>query len=171
MADTLRSVDVPTVHGMVVLNPNGTSVGSGGVYSATPPTLTDGQRGDTQMDVNANTKVTLATSLAGEDLANDVLKVEQRFTPSGAITSDTLVKTGVGFLHSITIAQADAAPTAGTITILDNTVAGSGTQLFSWNLTTAVFIPFTVIIDASFSVGLFADFTTTADVNIFLSYR
>ncbi len=143
----VQSTEVAGQQGIVVLNPDGSNIGS------------------------EESPVTLATALAGEDIYNDVLKVEQRFTPSGAITSDSLVKAGVGFLHSITISQADAAPTAGTITILDNTVAGSGTQLFSWNLTTAVFIPFTVIIDASFSVGLFADFTTTADVNIFLSYR
>lgn len=28
MSDTIKSVDVPSVHGMVVLNPDGTNIGS-----------------------------------------------------------------------------------------------------------------------------------------------
>lgn len=145
--------------------------GQPGHYNLTQITLVDGQPAGFQFDVNNYLQVTQATAVAGEDITNDVLKVEQRFSPSGVLTSDTLVKTGVGFLHAITIAQADAAPTAGTINILDNTAAGAGTKLFSWNLTTDVFTPFTVIVDANFSIGLYADFTTTADVNVFLSYR
>lgn len=41
----------------------GNPVKTGGVYNTSAPTLTTGQRGDTQMDASANTKMTLATAL------------------------------------------------------------------------------------------------------------
>lgn len=88
---------------------------------------------------------------------------------SGVKKSDTLVRTGPGYLHTVTIAQDDAAPSAGTIDIYDGTDA-NGVKIFSWTLTTAVFIPFTVILDVNFSTGLYMDFTTTADVNVMASY-
>lgn len=113
--------------------------------------------------------VTLNTLQAGEDLTNDVTKVEQRFSYAN-ISSDTAVKSGAGFLHTVTFAQIDAAPTAGTIIIYDNT-AESGTIIFSSTWTTAVFYPTTVTIDAAFSTGLYVGFTTTADIGVTLSYR
>lgn len=106
---------------------------------------------------------------AGEDLTNDVTKVEQRFSYTN-ISADTAVKSGAGFLHTVTFAQIDAAPTAGTIIIYDNT-AESGTIIFSSTWTTAVFMPVTVTIDASFSTGLYVGFTTTADIGVTVSYR
>lgn len=149
---------------------SGNPVKVGGKYNATLPTLTDGQRGDLQLDSAARAILTLGTLLAGEDLTNDVIKTEQRFQTSGAITTDTQVKSSSGFVHTVTIAQTDAAPTAGTIDIYDNT-AGSGTKIFSWNLTTAVFSPFTVTLDVRCANGIYVDFTTTADVAVFMSYR
>lgn len=140
-------------------------------YNATPPTLTDGQVVVDQVDVNGNKKVTQATLLAGEDLTNDVLKVEERYTYFAPVVADALIKTGAGFVHSITISQADAAPTAGTIQIRDGVSSGNGTVMFEWNLTTAVFTPFTIILDATFATGLYIDFTTTGDVNVQGSYR
>ncbi len=111
----------------------------------------------------------ILTALAGEDVVNDVLKVEQRYDYS-QVTADAAVKSAPGFLHTLTFAQTDAAPTAGTITVYDNT-AESGTKIFEWNLTPAVFYPFTVTIDASFSTGLYVGFATTADVQVTVSYR
>lgn len=140
-----------------------------GVYNATAPTVRDRQNEDIQLDVNGNLKQTLATALAGEDLTNDVLKTEQRFSYTN-ISADTAVKSGAGFLHTVTFAQIDAAPTAGTIIIYDNT-GESGTIIFSSTWTTAVFMPVTVTIDASFSTGLYVGFTTTADIGVTLSYR
>lgn len=146
-----------------------------GVRKATPADLsaggTDGDYEPFQVDANGAVWISLATLIAGEDLTNNVLKTEQRFTTSGVLTSDTTVKSGAGFLHTVTIAQNDAAPTAGTIDVYDNTTTGSGTKLFTWTLTTAVFTPFSVVIDASFATGLTVDFTTTADVAVFCSYR
>lgn len=112
----------------------------------------------------------LHTTNVAMDATVGVEKVEQRFATSGALTSDTTVKSGVGFLHTITISQNDAAPTAGTIDVYDGTSA-TGTKLFTWTLTTAVFTPFTVTLDVAFAIGCYVDFTTTADVAVFVSYR
>lgn len=120
-------------------------------------------------DTSGHEAVALGTQIAGEDLTNDVLKVEQRFSYVN-ISADTAVKSGAGFLHTVTFAQIDAAPTAGTIIIYDNT-AESGTIIFSSTWTTAVFMPVTITIDASFSTGLYVGFTTTADIGVTLSYR
>jgi hypothetical protein len=111
----------------------------------------------------------ILVALAGEDVTNDVTKVEQRFSGQH-VTADTLIKTGDGFLHSLTFAQTDAAPTAGSIIVYDNT-AESGTKLFEWNLTTAVFVPFTVTLDVAFATGLYIGFTTTSDVAVTVSVR
>jgi hypothetical protein len=118
---------------------------------------------------NAN-KVTLATTLAGEDVVNDVQKVEQRYAYSVPIVASAAIKSGPGFLHALIISQNDAAPTAGTIDVYDSTAA-SGNKIFSWTLTTAVFMPFSLILDVSFTVGLYVAITTTADVNVSASYR
>ncbi len=106
----------------------------------------------------------------GADTVADVQKVEHRFVHSGLKVADALIKTGPGFLHALQFSQNDAAPTAGTIDVYDNTSA-SGTKLFSWTMTTAVFTPFSVILDVPFAIGLYFDFTTTADVNVSASYR
>lgn len=140
-----------------------------GVYNATAPTVRDRQNEDIQLDVNGNTKTTLATALAGEDIINDVLKTEERFSYAFA-QSDVAVKSGAGFLHALTFSCNDAAPTAGSIIIYDNT-AESGAVIFSHTFTTTPFVPFTVILDVAFSTGLYIGFTTTADVNVTSSYR
>lgn len=113
---------------------------------------------------------TQATALAGEDLTNDVQKVEERFSASGKLTADTAVKAGSGFVHTVTFTCNDAAPTAGSIIIFDNT-AESGTELFNHTFTTTPFVPFSVTLDHTFATGLYVGFTTTADVNVFVSYR
>lgn len=84
--------------------------------------------------------------------------------------ADALIKTGAGVLHSLTFSCNDAAPTAGSVIVYDNT-AESGTQIFNHTFTTTPFAPCTVIIDGSFSTGLYIGFTTTADVNVTVSYR
>jgi hypothetical protein len=49
---------------------SGNPVKVGGKYNATPPTLDNGDRGDLELDVNGNAKVTLATTL---DKTNDAV--------------------------------------------------------------------------------------------------
>jgi hypothetical protein len=141
----------------------------GGEYRASATTYTDGDATVLQTDVNGNLKATLATLIAGEDLTNDVLKVEQRFSGS-MVSADALIKSGAGFLHSLTFAQIDAAPTAGTIIVYDNT-AESGTILYSETFDTTIFRGYSVILDIAFSTGLYIGFATTADVGVTPSYR
>lgn len=147
-----------------------TEYGQPGHYNATPATRTDGDATGFEFDSVGNAKGTLGTRLAGEDITNDVMKVEQRYSSSGVLTSDTAVKGSAGFVHTVTISQNDAAPTAGTIDIYDQTSA-TGTKIFTWTLTTAVFTPFTVILDVSCGTGIYVDFTTTGDVAVVVSYR
>ena len=111
----------------------------------------------------------LLETLAGEDVVNDVMKVEQRYAYS-LVAANTAVKSAPGFLHSLTFSCNDAAPTAGTIDVYDNTAA-SGAKIFSWTLPATAFAPCSVIIDAAFATGLYVAFTTTADVNVTVSYR
>jgi len=74
---------------------------------------------------NAN-KVTLATALAGEDVINDVQKVETRGASINILTATTtVVKSGPGHLNSLFAVGG----TMGNVTIYDNTVA-SGTVLW-----------------------------------------
>ncbi len=123
-----------------------------------------------QEDSNGYGLVSQGTKLAGEDLTNDVLKVNQAFTYNAVIVADALIKTGAGLVHTVTISCNDAAPTAGSFILYDNT-AESGTQIFNHTFTTTPFVPFTVTLDASFATGLYAGFTTTNDVNVSISYR
>lgn len=112
----------------------------------------------------------LAVSPAGADWTIGTQKVEQRFAHSGLKTATATIKSGAGFLHALQFSQNDAAPTAGTIDVYDG-VDTNGTKLFSWTMTTAVFIPFSVIFDVAFATGLHVVITTTADVNVSASYR
>jgi hypothetical protein len=95
--------------------------------------------------------------------------------PSGTFkyartTANLLVKTGAGVLHSITISQNDAAPTAGDITVYDNTT-NAAPIIFFHTQTTAVFMPINIVLDVEFIAGLYVAFGTTADVSVTLAYR
>lgn len=120
------------------------------------------------LDTNSNVGTTLATTLAGEDIVSDVLKVEQRFAPIN-VSADTLVKSGPGQLHLITCSS-DETATAGSIILYDNT-AESGTVLHTFTVAAAYYQPFTIWFDVAFSIGLYVGYTTTADVNCTVSYR
>lgn len=113
----------------------------------------------------------------GEDVLKDVQKVESRWTnlPTGASTAmfsaDTAIKNAPGLVHAITC-YSDATATAGTIALLDNTAAGAGNVLWSFDvLAVAYNTPFKVELDVPFAIGLYADFTTTADVKCMVQYR
>jgi hypothetical protein len=86
------------------------------------------------------------------------------------VTQDTLVKTGVGQLHSLTFTCNDAAPTAGSIIVYDSTTE-TGTQILNHAFTTTPFAPTTVSLDISFKTGLYIGFTTTNDVNVTVAYK
>jgi hypothetical protein len=118
---------------------------------------------------NNPAQTTLTTQIAGEDLTNNLLKVEQRYSYAYC-TADTAVRSVAGFLHTVTFSPTDATATAGTIILYDNT-AESGTVMFTYYIPAAALVPVTVVLDVSFSTGLYVGFTTTADVAVTLSYR
>lgn len=125
----------------------------------------------------AKTSATLDATLAGEDVLNDVQKVEERYStiPVGGtdamVAADQLYKSGPGYVRSITC-YSDATATAGTIALRDNTAAGAGNIIWSFDvLAVAYNTPFTVDLQTPFSVGLYADFTTTADVKCMVRFR
>lgn len=83
---------------------------------------------------------------------------------------DALVKTGPGVLHTVTCEGIDAAATAGTIILYDNT-AESGAVMFFLNVAAAALNPFTVTIDVPFATGLYVGYTTTNDVYCHISWK
>lgn len=134
---------------------------------------TAGTTGDYQppiTDANGATWTHEILAPTYEDNTVNKAVVEHRYTSSGVLATDTLVKSGAGLLHTVVISCNDAAPTAGSIIIFDNTVE-SGTQLFNHTFTTTPFAPFSLLFDVTFSTGLYVGFTTTADVNCTVSYR
>jgi len=99
---------------------------SGAVYNATAPTYSDTDSTVLQADVHGNLLVSLATKIAGEDITNDVLKVEEQYSTIAYATAQTAttIKSGAGRLHAINILGG----TLGNLTVWDNT-AGSGTTI------------------------------------------
>lgn len=131
-------------------------------YNATAPTLNDGDNDSLQLDPSANLKTSLATLIAGEDLTNNVLKVETRFSYATISTAaTTTVKSGAGFLHRIIITGG----TAGTITVYDNT-AGSGTQIADFDTTNTMN---SYEFNVAFSTGL--TIITGAATKVTVAYR
>lgn len=128
---------------------------------------------DDRLDANGNKCVAITAKTvanAGEDVTADVQKVEQRFAYSVPQVASGVIKSSAGFLHALIISCNDAAPTAGTIDVYDNTSA-TGNKIFSWTLTATAFTPVSLVFDVWFNVGLYVAITTTADVNVSASYR
>jgi len=159
MADSVKSTSDSTKHGMIVLNPDGSSVGGGGVYSSTPPTYTDGQTVVAQYDANGNQKVTLASLIAGEDLTTNKLSVEQRASYTVPITADTLIKTGSGRWFGFIVNS----HTSGTLKVWDNTSAA--TTVLCDTITFAAGPQFWVFpVGIEFTTGLYFDVGGTISV-------
>lgn len=141
-----------------------------GVYQASPDTITTGDAAAIGIDVNRNSKVVEQYAPGFEDNTIGVAKVEQRYSYSAVAVADVQVKASAGFLHALTFSCNDAAPTAGSIIVYDNT-AESGTQVFNHTFTTTPFMPFTLPINVVMATGIYIGFTTVADVNVTPSYR
>lgn len=90
-----------------------------------------------------------------------------KFTVKAA---DALIKTGPGVVHTVSFTCNDAAPTAGSVILFDS-LTEANTQILNHTFTTTPFAPCTVTLDAAFSTGLYIGFTTTADVNVTVTYR
>lgn len=88
----------------------------------------------------------------------------------GRATGDTQIKSSAGFIHSISIAPLTAAPTAGLLTVYDNTVEG-GTVVYSeWVFATTP--GHTVVLDVPMGTGIYVGFDgTLANVQATVSYR
>ncbi len=96
---------------------------------------------------------------------------EPKYWSVVTVTGDTLIKTGRGTVHTVTFTPNDAAATAGTITLFDNT-AESGTALLGPIAFIAAYAaPVTLILDAQYKTGLYVGFTTTADINVTVTYQ
>ena len=141
-----------------------------GRVSTSAPTLGHNENHPLSLTTSGQARVRVDDTFAGEDVANDVQKVEQRYAYSVPIVASAAIKSGPGFLHALHFSCNDAAPTAGTIDVYDNTAA-SGNKIFSWTLTTTPFMPFSLPFNVSFAIGLYVAITTTADVNVSASYR
>lgn len=124
----------------------------------------------TQTEVNSLHPFPVKIAGPQSDDGAGIIRFEQQFSYKYCAGVDTPIKTGPGLLHSLTFTQIDAAPTAGTIIVYDNT-AESGTIIFSSTWTTAIFYPTTVTLDVQFLTGLYVGFTTTADIGVTVSYR
>lgn len=140
-----------------------------GQYNSSAPTLSTGNGSDLQLDVNANLKETLGTLIAGENLTTNRMMVEHAYIASRK-TADGQVAAAAGFLHLVTISPTTASPTAGLVTVYDNT-AESGTVLYTeWVFATTP--GHSVPIDVAFSTGCYIGFDATlANVAITASYR
>jgi len=132
-------------------------------YNPTPETRIPGvSYTQTETDISGNAKTTAATTQAGEDIVNDVMKVEERFANAYISTATTtVVKTGGGVLHAITLGET----AAGSITIYDNT-AGSGTIIA---VLKASIVEQTFIFDVAFATGLTVVTAGASKLNV--SYR
>ena len=146
-ATTSETVAITNGSGSPSTTPSGSASVPLAKYNATPTTRTEWQFGVLQADSLGNLKETLGTTIAGEDIPNDVTKVEFRNNATYISTATTnVVKTGAGLLHTIVVQGG----TTGTIIGYDNTAA-SGTILFSFDTTVALA---TYTFDVSFAVGL-----------------
>lgn len=99
---------------------SGNPVKVGAKYSSTAPTLADGQRSNLYVDVNGFLKVMLASLLAGEDLTNNVIGVQNKplavstytWNNSHQISSPTTkvsVKASAGNVFSVYVTNENAA--------------------------------------------------------------
>lgn len=122
-------------------------------------------------DTSGNLRVTLGTLFSGEDQTANVLRVEGQFSYSGNKTADVQIKASAGYVHNLVCIGTDAAATAGTIILYDNT-AESGTIVMSWAVQAAAYAqPVVFPLDVVMTTGIYLGFTTTADVTCTVSYR
>ncbi|MEW6126730.1 MAG: hypothetical protein AB1757_06805 [Acidobacteriota bacterium] len=114
-------------------------------------------------EITTSSNVAFASELqAGEDLTNDVIKVEQRFSYNYISTATTTqVKSGAGFLHAIVVGET----AAGSIKVIDNT---SGTTTNLGELKASI-VEGTYVFNCSFATGL--RIVTAAASKITVIYR
>lgn len=115
----------------------------------------------TNEDSSGNQLVGMGSLMAGEDLTNDVLKVEDRSTYTN-LSASALIKTGAGRLKGFTVNS----HSSGTLKLWDNTSAATTVLLntITFNAGPTYF----VLPDVEFGTGLYATIAgTSADITIF----
>jgi hypothetical protein len=135
------------------------------IYNTTPTTRTDGQGGPLQTEADGTLRTSLATGIAGEDLTNDVLKVEARYAFTNLVgAATTTVKASAGFLHNLVI---NKWVSGASITIYDNTSAAS-TKIGTITMSAAQSSepPWAAVYDMAFATGLTIVITGAIDVTV-----
>jgi hypothetical protein len=85
------------------------------------------------------------------------------------VTADGLVKTGGGKLHTISIAPTTATPTAGLLSVYDNT-AESGTIIYSeWMFATTE--GHSIILDCDIRTGIYVGYNTVTNVSVTVTHQ
>lgn len=108
----------------------------------------------------------------GEIATDDggVLWVRNRPLTYSRLVADGAVKGSAGHIQTITFAPTGT-PTAGVITIFDNTTE-TGTVIFSTQIPASVFTPFTVELNVAATTGIFVGFDgTVTNVQVTTSFR
>lgn len=135
------------------------------VFNTTPTTRTDGQGGPLQTEADGSLRTSLSTGIAGEDLQNDVLKVEARYSYTPIVTATTtVIKSSAGFLHKIIFNKRVA---TGVVTVYDNTSA-AGTKIGTITVGAAILSdpPNPVEYNCSFATGLTIVTSQAEDITV-----
>lgn len=117
--------------------------------------------GNDIVTTGADSLSSLSTRIAGEDLTNDVLKIQDSASYTN-LSASALIKTGAGVLKGIVVNS----HSSGTLKLWDNTSAAT-TVLFN-TITFAAGSGIVINLPAvEFSTGLYATIGGTADITIF----
>jgi hypothetical protein len=116
--------------------------------------------GNDIVTTGADSLSSLSTRIAGEDLTNDVLKIQDSASYTN-LSASALIKTGAGVLKGIVVNS----HSSGTLKLWDNTSAAT-TVLFN-TITFAAGSGIVINLPAvEFSTGLYATIGGTADITL-----
>lgn len=86
------------------------------------------------------------------------------------VTGDSLVKTGGGKLHTISIAPTTATPTAGLVSVYDSTTEANTVIYSEWVFATAP--GHTITLDCDVSAGIYVGYDgTLANVSVTVTHQ
>lgn len=132
----------------------------GGKYNSTLPTLTDGQRGDSQLTSRALFLNSLGDYIYGEDQATNTLHTEERVT-FVSISASTAVLSAPGRLMGIFVTAAASTPT---MKIWNNTAASGTVIIDTFTPVAGTMYKFPVI---EATVGIYVTIGNTVTATIF----
>lgn len=108
-------------------------------------------------------KIDMETKIAGEDLTNDVMKVERQMNYTN-ISASALIKTGAGRVSGFIVNS----HTTGSLKLWDNTSAATTVLMNTYTFATGSQVV-TFPAEVKFTTGLYATIAGTADVTIIWS--